>query len=178
MSSRFLAAVVVVGGIAACAPATHLTAVWKDSSVTAPVHFNKVLVAAQIQDQARRRNMENYLAAKIPNSTPSYRVLNDDDTKNADGARAKVMAGGFDGAIVVRFVGTSTQTTYVPGTTYWGPAPLRKFWGLLGLWLGRRLQPRLPADRLGRDARVERVRPQEGRAHLVQPERHDQPGLD
>ena len=30
--------------------------------------------------------------------------------------RQKIMAAGFDGAVIVRFVGKDTQTTYVPGT--------------------------------------------------------------
>jgi hypothetical protein len=124
------ATVIALVGVAACVAPTNLTASWKAPGTT-QVRFNKVFVAAQSPDMTRRRAMEDILVKRIGNATPSYSVLTEEDIKDVDRVKAKVAAGGFDGAVVVRFVGTEKQTTYVPGTAYWGPAP---YGGMYGYW--------------------------------------------
>jgi hypothetical protein len=122
------ATVIALVGVAACVAPTNLTASWKAPGTT-QVRFNKVFVAAQSPDMTRRRAMEDILVKRIGNATPSYSVLTEEDIKDVDRVKAKVAAGGFDGAVVVRFVGTEKQTTYVPGTAYWGPAPYGGMYG-------------------------------------------------
>lgn len=139
LSSAALVAL-LVGAVAACAPKTNLTAVWSAPGVTG-VKFEKVLVAAQTPDEARRRAIETELARRIPNATPSYQVLSEEQARNTDRAREAVKAGGFDGAVVVRFVGTDQKVTYVPGTTYWGPAPYASMWGYWGYGWGAVYEP-------------------------------------
>jgi hypothetical protein len=124
------ATVIALVGVAACVAPTNLTASWKAPGTT-QVRFTKVFVAAQSPDMTRRRAMEDILVKRIGNATPSYSVLTEEDIKDVDRVKAKVAAGGFDGAVVVRFVGTEKQTTYVPGTAYWGPAP---YGGMYGYW--------------------------------------------
>ena len=134
------ATLVALVGVAACLAPTKLTASWKAPGTT-EVRFKKVLVAAQTPDLTRRRTMEDLLAKRIENSTPSYSLLNEEEVKDGNRARAKVVAGGFDGAVVVRFVGTESQTTYVPGTAYWGPAPYGAMWGYWGYGWGAAYSP-------------------------------------
>jgi hypothetical protein len=136
MAALGLAAMLAAG----CPPQTNLTAVWKSPSVTA-VRFNKILVAAQAPDQARRRNIEAYLAKRIERATPSYEVISEAEAKDTNAAKAKIAAQGFDGAVIVRFVGTTQQQTYVPGTTYWGPAPYGSMWGYWGYGWGAVYDP-------------------------------------
>jgi len=126
--------------LGACATPTKLTAVWKAPDA-APFQFKKVIVAAQTPDDTRRRTMETYLAGRIANATPSYQVLTPDESRSADRARAKIVAAGFDAALIVRFVGTEKQTTYVPGTTYWGPAPYGSMSGYWGYGWGAAYSP-------------------------------------
>jgi hypothetical protein len=125
---------------AGCPPETNLTAVWKSPSVTS-VRFNKILVAAQAPDQARRRNIEAHLAKRIEHATPSYEVISEAEAKDTNAAKAKIAALGFDGAVIVRFVGTAQQQTYVPGTAYWGPAPYGSMWGYWGYGWGAVYDP-------------------------------------
>jgi hypothetical protein len=120
-----------LGVAIACGSPTTLTAVWKAPGVTG-VRFQKVLVAAQDKDQTRRRNMEAFLVKRLQNATPSYEFLSDTEARDTAKAKAKIMASGFDGAVVVRFVGTADKQTYVPGTTYWGTAPYGTMWGFWG----------------------------------------------
>lgn len=129
----------VVAATAACLAPTTLTAVWKAPEATG-VKFKKVLVAAQTADQARRRAIESYLVKQIANATPSYEVLGE-EVRNTDQAKAKIAAAGFDGAVIVRFVGTKQETTYVPGTTYWGPAPYGSMYGYWGYGWGAVYDP-------------------------------------
>jgi hypothetical protein len=124
-----------------CAPTTKLIATWKDPTAATPLHFQKVLVTFQAKDQALRRSAESHLAQRIKNATPSYQVLDESEARDEARAKEKIAAAGFDGAVVVRFVGTTTQTTYVPGTAWWGPAPYGSMWGYWGYGWGAVYSP-------------------------------------
>jgi hypothetical protein len=106
-----------------------------------PISFKKVLVVAQTKDQAVRRSIEDHLATKIPNATPSYRVLTEEEAQSQDHGRSKLAQAGYDGAVVVRFARVEKQTTYVPGTTWWGPAPYGTMWGYWGYGWGMAYDP-------------------------------------
>ena len=43
--------------------------------------------------------------------------------------------------MIVRYVGTDKQTTYVPGTTWWGPAPYGSMYGYWGYGWGAVYDP-------------------------------------
>ena len=85
--------------------------------------------------------MESHLVTRIANSTASYQVLTEDETRDANRAKAKIASAGFDGAVIIRYVGTDKQTTYVPGTTWWGPAPYGSMYGYWGYGWGAVYDP-------------------------------------
>lgn len=124
----------------ACAPKTHLTAVWSAPQI-APIRFKKVLVAAQSKDQPRRRAIEDYLVKRIENATASHSLLSEEESRDPKAAKAKIVAAGFDGAIVVRFVGSTQTITSVPGVQYWGSAPYGSIWGYWGYGWGAVYEP-------------------------------------
>lgn len=141
MRARFTLIAITLGlATAACMGGTKLTAVWKAPGATS-VKFNKVLVAVLSSDQLRRRVVEDRLVQRIANSTPSYKFLTEADVKDQAQARAKIQAGGFDGALIVRFVGTTKEESYVPGASYWGPAPYATMWGYWGYGWGAVYSP-------------------------------------
>jgi len=123
--------VAFLGIAVACGPSTTLTAAWKAPNAKG-VRFQKILVAAVDKDQTRRRNMEAFLVKRLQNATPSYEILTDEETRDAAKAKARIVAAGFDGAVVIRFVGSQDRQTYVPGTNYWGVAPYGTMWGFWG----------------------------------------------
>jgi hypothetical protein len=126
--------------LVACGTSTKLTAVWKAPDA-AGTRFKKILVAAQTKEQATRRSMESHLVSRIANSQASYELMTEEETRDQARAKAKIAAAGFDGAVVVRFVGKDTQTTYVPGTTWYGPAPYGSFSGYWGYGWGAVYDP-------------------------------------
>ena len=132
--------VVLLGAAVACGTPTTLTAVWKAPGVTG-VRFQKILVAAQDKDQARRRNMEAFLVKRLKTAVPSYQLLTEDESRDTARAKAKIVAGGFDGAVVVRFVGSRDRQTYTPGSSYWGAAPYGTMWGFWGYGWGAVYEP-------------------------------------
>ena len=133
-------AVIVITAASGCGTYTKLTATWKSPDATA-IRFKKILVVAQSSQVSQRRSAESHLASLIPGSTASYDVLTEEETKDVDRARAKIGAAGFDGAVVVRYVGKDTKTTYVPGTPMWGPAPYGSMWGNWGYGWGAAYSP-------------------------------------
>jgi hypothetical protein len=137
---RFVSVLALGTAAWGCAPTTHLTAVWSAPQI-APIKFKKVLVAAQSKEQVRRRAIEDYLVRRIENATASHQFLSEDEVRDAKAAKAKVVAGGFDGAVVVRFVGTTQTTTHVPGVQYWGSAPYGSIWGYWGYGWGAVYEP-------------------------------------
>jgi hypothetical protein len=126
--------------LVACGTSTKLTAVWKAPDA-AGTRFKKILVAAQMKDQTTRRSMESHLVTRIANSQASYELMTEEETRDQARAKAKIAGAGFDGAVVVRFVGKDTQTTYVPGTTWYGPAPYGSFSGYWGYGWGAVYDP-------------------------------------
>jgi hypothetical protein len=80
------------------------------------------------RNEGVRRSAEDELAARLKqagvDAVPSYAVLGPDDIKNPQVARERLLAQGFDGAIVMRFVSRQQQVSYVPPTYagYWGGA--------------------------------------------------------
>jgi hypothetical protein len=137
---RLTTIILALTALAGCATTTELTAVWKEPGLQ-PVRFNKVIVAFQSPDGARRRQIEDLMVARIANATPSYTLITEDDAKNREQARQKVTAAGFDGAVVARFVSSENQQTYVPGSTWWGPAPYGSMWGYWGYGWGAAYSP-------------------------------------
>jgi hypothetical protein len=114
----------LVGGCAV--RSTELVNTWKDPATPGPLQFSKVLTVVFERDIALRRSTEDHLASRIPNATPSYTIIPEDKLDDMEWVKAKVRESGFDGAVVLRFVGQEKSTVYVPGTggrtfyDYWG----------------------------------------------------------
>ncbi len=104
--------------LSACGPSTVITKSWRDPGTTVtPGYFKKPLVAALMKDEASRRVVEDNLAKRIPGAIPSYSVFGATDSKLDEAAiNAKMQSGGFDGAVVVRFLSMDKETSYVPGS--------------------------------------------------------------
>jgi len=119
---------------------TSLIAAWK-APEAAGTKFQKILIAVASKDQATRRTMESRFTEKVQRSIASYTVLSEDETRNTDAAKAKVLAEGFDGAVVLRLVSVGQRTNYVPGTAWWGNAPYGTMWGYWGYGYGAVYSP-------------------------------------
>lgn len=99
--------------LAGCASrGTTVSSSWhdKESTVTAQ-SFNKIVVLAMTDDDGQRRQAEDSFASILGGSgIPSYTVLSESVSKiNLDKAVKQLEGDGYDGAMVVRLVNSSTS---------------------------------------------------------------------
>ena len=125
---RLIGSLACLALLAACGPTTEVVNSWADPSA-GQVRFTKMLNVCACKDEAMRRTVEDQLTKRITGSTPSYTVLSEDDLHDRDAAKAKVKAGGYDGAVVMVLVSVDRTQTYVPGTAYAVPAPYTSMYG-------------------------------------------------
>ncbi|HKW49376.1 MAG TPA: hypothetical protein VJN70_18120 [Gemmatimonadaceae bacterium] len=116
--------VAATGVVSACTNSTQLVATWK--SPTAEHHpLTKSLAVFMTKDAGMRRMVEDKLASRIPGGVASYKVIPDSELQNIDHVRARLAEQGFDGAVVMRLVGMTTEVTPT-GTDFYG------YWGYWG----------------------------------------------
>lgn len=104
---------------------TRFVAQWKDPSFTgAP--FKKIAVFAVIKDEALRRTAEDEFVKKLPVGTQGvagYSIASADMSGDLEKIRAVVKQNGCDGVVLSRLAGKEERRTFVPGQTYYAPAP-------------------------------------------------------
>jgi hypothetical protein len=119
-----LAALPVVCG------STRMVQSWAAPGASA-YKLKKVLAVAVMKDPGSRRLAEDQMVRSIEKAlaVPSYGLLTDADLKGAQGAKQRMLAEGFDGAVVLRPISAQDRVTYVPGfyPPYYG-----SFWGYYG----------------------------------------------
>jgi hypothetical protein len=125
---RLIRSLVCLALLAACAPTTEVLNTWADPSA-GQVRFKKMLNVCACKDEAMRRTVEDQLTKRITGSTSSYTILSQDDLQDRESAKAKVKAGGYDGAVVMVLVSVDRTQTYVPGSAYAVPAPYTSMYG-------------------------------------------------
>ena len=125
---RLIRSLVCLALLAACAPTTEVLNSWADPSA-GQVRFKKMLNVCACKDEAMRRTVEDQLTKRITGSTSSYTILSQEDLQDRESAKAKVKAGGYDGAVVMVLVSVDRTQTYVPGSAYAVPAPYTSMYG-------------------------------------------------
>ncbi len=170
-----LAGAVAGAGLGA---APKLKSSWRNFDQAAtPV--SKVIVIGFTTEQATRRTMEDSLTAEIRRlggkAEPSYTLVPGALPKEPSAMKEKVVAAGFDGAVVVRVAGVRQEQAWDPGYVAAIPTTYGTVWTVLGLLGSVRLGPRLPADGHGRAHRDRRLRRRSRHHDLERPERVHQP---
>lgn len=99
---------------------TRLLQSWTNPQMTTrPIHFNKIIVVAVAPNDTDRRTAEDAMVTQIgPKATASYTLLNGDELKNKETAKSRINGAGFDGAIVVRWLGFRNEKEVVATPTY------------------------------------------------------------
>lgn len=123
-----LAIGIAVGlGAAACGGSTTMEQTWKAPNLV-PNNLHNVVTVYINRDGSMRRTVEDSMAQKLAaegvRATPGYSVLTNDDLKDRDRVKAKLLAQGYDGVVSLRLVSKETQVEAMPATWdgYWGPA--------------------------------------------------------
>lgn len=115
--------------ISAC-HATQLAVTWHQPNAQ-PLNFRKSVAVFVSRDEATRRFVEDKIAAKFPNTVPSYSVLPAGDSIGKAEVAQKLKEAGFDGAYMMRVVDVTVTPTYAPGTYWYGtPYGFAGYWGM------------------------------------------------
>lgn len=122
-----LLAVLLPTALAGCAANTRMTSTWSDPSVTGPLNFKKVLVVVASADPELRNRVEGQISVmmKQTEGVPAYLAIPESAIRDTGKVKEILLGNGYDGAIVVRLVSATTETTRVD-TSYAG------FWGYYG----------------------------------------------
>jgi hypothetical protein len=112
--------IVSLAALAAGCNSTTVSTTWKDPSA-GKFAFKKIIVAVLNSTPGERRAAEDALVAKIKGTqaTPSYSLLTDEQLADVDSAKQRVIAAGFDAAVLLHLLDTQQKTTYVPPSTTW-----------------------------------------------------------
>jgi hypothetical protein len=113
----------------ACAT-TEMTSTWRDPALGA-LQFRKVAGIALSADATLRRIAEDEFVRDVgpAHGVAGYTLIPDEELRDRETARARLEAGGVDGAVVYRLVSVDERERWVPPTTYgsmWG------YWGWAG----------------------------------------------
>lgn len=123
-----------VGLSVACAT-SRIESAWRDPDATASaLEFEKLVVVALVGDGALRRSAEDELVRIFQEGPrvrsgamtvrPSYAVLEASDHATAERARERLKTGGYDGAVLVKFLSQEQRLTAepvaMPGPGLWG----------------------------------------------------------
>ncbi|HSE96774.1 MAG TPA: hypothetical protein VLD57_00800 [Blastocatellia bacterium] len=96
---------------------TKLTTTWRDPQV-ATVNFSKIVVAFISKDADLRRRVEGGLARRIPRSVAASTLVPDEEIKDREAVKARLLSNGVDGAIVVRLVDMKRETVVSMGDSW------------------------------------------------------------
>lgn len=93
--------------------------------------FKKVIVVCIAKNAISRRVAEDAMVAEIRHAkaVPAYTLIPDDELQDTQKVRARIVAGGFDGAITMRLVRVKQERTWVSGGV---PADRHSFGGYYG----------------------------------------------
>lgn len=133
---------------------TTFQSTWRSPDAQ-PLRLNgrKVVGVFLSKGPALRRRAEDEMARQISargaRGVPAYTILSDEEIRDKEAAKAKLEKEGFDGAVVMRIVGSRVRYTYGPGAIWVGPH-YRQFWrGYWGWGWGSVWEPGyLAADRV------------------------------
>jgi len=118
------ACALAAAALAACGSSTSIEQTWKPSNAPPPA-MHQVVVVMLSRDVSTRHIAEDRMAAQLRHAgvaaVQGYAVLTDDDLANRESAKARLVAAGYDGVIVMRLVGAHQQLQFVP--TYWDYSP-------------------------------------------------------
>jgi len=124
-----VAGVAALAALAACSTPTSVTDQWKDPSYAAGPMKRVVVMGLRVPPATRHLIEDRFvadLAKQGVQSAPSYTVFGD-QLPDRDTARATLVRGGYDGALVLRLHRVDETPRYVPGEGFYG-APYGPFW--------------------------------------------------
>jgi hypothetical protein len=141
----FLALSGVALALAGCA-STSFMSTWKEP-IEGPFNFRGKRVAAVVvsADESVRRPAEDALAREISKrgaqGTPSYTIMKGEPPKDEATAKKLLRDADIEGAVLMRVVSSEKETSYSPGTSWYGGPSYGSFYGYWGYGWGMAYDP-------------------------------------
>lgn len=138
MKFKLFFSALLIGLLTGCSPSTQIVKTWTDPSLNAATikAYNKVLVIAQLKDDASRRIAEDKIVASSSkgNFVASYNYLKPGQN-NQNLAVTDLLNDGIEAIILMRLTDIAKTTDYVQGTSYYGGWGYgRGYYGGYGGW--------------------------------------------
>lgn len=137
MKIKITLAIITIALFVSCGPSTQLTKAWYSPILTTEKvkEYKKVLVIAQLKDEASRRITEDKIASSsVGNFIPSYQYLKPEQ-QDQNLVVSSLLKDGIEGIILMRLTDIEKSTSYVPGNMYYGGWGFgRGFYGGYGGW--------------------------------------------
>jgi hypothetical protein len=113
--------------LAACA-GTSIVESWKAPGA-GPLHFNKVLALAIVQNDDIRRTAEDALQGNLRSvqAVQSYKLFSAAELADRERLKERLRQEGFDGVVALRLAGSRQELSYTTPSV-----PLEDFWGYYG----------------------------------------------
>ncbi len=112
----------------ASTPTTTLESSWRAPDA-GPLRFEKILVLAVIHEESVRRAVEDEIVRRVPGSIAGHTVVPDSELDDPERVKARALATGADGGILLRLVGMRQEADWIPGSF---PASHSSPWGFYG----------------------------------------------
>ena len=127
--TKFLVPLASIYLLVSCGPSQKVTSSWVNPQLTSVPKYNKIFIAAFIQNNGYRTVIENDLAAaararglQVVTSMDMFQPnFTKENAPNKDVILEKVRSIGCDAIMTVSLVDKQSDTRYVPGTTTYSP---------------------------------------------------------
>jgi hypothetical protein len=112
---------------------TKLVESW--STNTGRIQLKNILAVAMMKDGSRRRTLEEAMVKQIEKAgaeaTASYELFPNVEVRDQEKCKQVIASKGFDGAVFVQLVDSSTEQYYQPGRYRYSDFPVwrRSMWG-------------------------------------------------
>lgn len=126
--TTMIAIAIAAAAPAACGPTTTVEQTWTSGQALGQPPLKRVVTVFFSENETLRRAGEDQLArelaAKGVQATPAYAVLSQEEQRNLDTVKSKLLAQGYDGIVTMRIVDRYQELEYMPSTFdgYWGYA--------------------------------------------------------
>ena len=115
---------VITAMLVGCGPSTRIEKSWQEPGASiSQAANNKTLVIAMMKDESSRRVVEDLLVKRMNGkAVASYSFLTNEMLKehNQQLLDQKIKEGNFTHLLMMRLADVEKETSYVPGTTYYG----------------------------------------------------------
>ena len=101
-----------------CGSSSGIKNTWMEPSLTAEdIDFKQVVVLALLKNNNNRKLVENEIAKRMVNriGVPANKLFDIEELKDANIVKKRLTDRGFDGALVIRLVGSEDRSYYSPG---------------------------------------------------------------